>query len=527
MSTEKYEQGPASLDSVPFLGSAPLEQSGGQVRRRARVTVPESATAHLTGELGRGRRSAQPAPREILSAGPGPLAEFEQEFAEPVDEDEYWVAITEIYEEAANLQATALEQRRDLDQDQIEELGRNHFQTAIRNYLTRSVTAYGTESGWDEATRNRAARDLFNRMFRLGRYQDFVEDETIENVHINGYENVFVKRVDGSTERVQPVARNDDEMVAEFSKFLQRKGEAARPLDQANPDVDADLMESVRLAATLPPLSLRPSMVLRIHRHLDITLDDMVRYENLTPAMAHLLKVAVAAERSVIVSGYGGVGKTTLLRALADQIDPYEQIVTIENERELHLHKLSSRVLPPVAFEYRAPGESGAGEWTLDDAVNKALRKNARRIFVGEVRGGEISAMIRAMQGGAGTFSTAHAETPEECIDVLLGLGSKVHDHGYTARQLGRLVHFVVQMDTMVKDGTKIRRITEISQVTPHEMQPGQGGTGVGLTPLFKLDPSTGDTTARFVSLPTDEKLLERLKRHGLDTQLLQSGGAL
>lgn len=520
------QHGPASLDSIPFFTTPDNGAAGSEkpAKRRSRVgAVPTSAAQHLAGSLDTKRQANTVAGGSLPEHEPETpsIEELESSyFGITPDEKSYWEAINEIYEEASANHSRALEEHAGLTDEEIEEIARTHFQQAIRNYITRQVTLSGTEARWDDQVKQRAEKDLFNRMFRLGRFEDFIQDPTIENVHVNGHENVFVKRSDGTTEQMPPFAGSDEEMIDEISKILQRKGEGARAFDQANPVVHADLNESVRLVGTLPPLALRPTLVLRIHRLLDVTLDDMVRYGNLTAAMAHFLKVAVKAERSVIVSGYGGVGKTTLLRALADQIDPDEQIVTIETERELHLHKLSSRRLPPIAHEYRPAGESGAGEFSLEKAMETALRENARRVFVGEVRGNEVMAMIRAIQSGAGAFTTVHAEAPEEGIDVLTGLASRELSETYVARQLGRLVHFVVQLDMVEIEGRMQRRMVEISQVTP-----GEGDRGIALSPIFKLDVDAGDTDAKFIGLPSDERLLKRMRRYGLDTDRLQAGG--
>ena len=43
------------------------------------------------------------------------------------------------------------------------------------------------------------------------------------------------------------------------------------------------------------------------------------------------------------------------------------------------------------------------------------LRFNLDRIIVGEVRGGEVMAMFKAMQSGAGSLSTTHATTLSSC----------------------------------------------------------------------------------------------------------------
>ena len=52
---------------------------------------------------------------------------------------------------------------------------------------------------------------------------------------------------------------------------------------------------------------------------------------------------------------------------------------------------------------------SQAGEFTLSQALFDSFRFNLSRQIVGEVRGHEILAMLKAMESGAGSISTTHA----------------------------------------------------------------------------------------------------------------------
>ena len=86
----------------------------------------------------------------------------------------------------------------------------------------------------------------------------------------------------------------------------------------------------------------RPSVVIRRHRLMEVTLDDLVARQMLTPVAASFLHAAVRARKSIVVSGGQGAGKTTLVRALCAEIDPYEAIGTFETEYELHLYEYSA-----------------------------------------------------------------------------------------------------------------------------------------------------------------------------------------
>ncbi|MCP6657867.1 CpaF/VirB11 family protein, partial [Klebsiella pneumoniae] len=87
-----------------------------------------------------------------------------------------------------------------------------------------------------------------------------------------------------------------------------------------------------------------------------------------------------------------GAGKTTLVRALCAELDPWERVGTLETEYELHLHEMPERHRRITAWEARpGSGERGAdgraaGEITLDQIVYGSFRFNLERFIVGEVR---------------------------------------------------------------------------------------------------------------------------------------------
>ena len=55
--------------------------------------------------------------------------------------------------------------------------------------------------------------------------------------------------------------------------------------------------------------------------------------------MADHLVTAVAERRNILISGGTGTGKTTLLNALAETIDPADRIVLIEETSEIRIEK--------------------------------------------------------------------------------------------------------------------------------------------------------------------------------------------
>ena len=509
----------------------PFFQSNSTTQPDAPATpfqIPDAARAHL-GRAGRTRVSP-PNPTADIPADEvnRRVAAFEDEIRDvgqpSIGDESFWLAVAEFRRKAADRHVQSLEGRHGLNEEAREEMGRQHVIDVVSEHVAEQLRSDGQRSVWSDSYRQQVIKATFDQMFRLGRYQELLDDPKVENVHIHGHDLVFVEYSDGEMVKVAPVASSDEQLMEDLQFFANRNGDEARPFSSAQPDLDMDLLGYVRLAAVAMPIAERPSAVLRIHRYINISLDQLVEFGTLSHDMAHLCEMIVKAKKTVVISGEGGDGKTTLMRAMAGKIGPMEQIVTIEKERELHLKQLHGRIVPPFALQYRpGSGERDAyghspGEYTLEKCMEKALRLNSRRIMVGEVRGPEIVSMIHAMQAGAGTMSTTHADGPDDCIDRLAGLGIERYGKSYMMEQLGRHIDFVIQMGKGVdQDGNSVRRVTHISEVLPAE-----GERGVATQDVFRLDP--GDRQAHFRRLPSNERLLQDLIRAGLDVSRFRGG---
>lgn len=263
-------------------------------------------------------------------------------------------------------------------------------------------------------------------LFGLGRLQPLVDDPEIENIEVNGFDQVWLAYRDGRVERGPAIAASDDELIELVQSLGARSGSAERTFSTVKPSLHLRLDDGSRLAA-IAWVTPRPQIVIRRHRVSDIDLPGLVRLGTIDTALEAFLRAAMRAGRNIVVTGLQNSGKTTTLRALASEFPPEERFATIEREYELHLHELTHRHPRVVAMEARegsaerAAGGNG-GEVTLSELVVDALRMNVRRIIVGEVRGSEVLPMLEAMSTGDGSLCTLHARSAHHAFDRLVTL---------------------------------------------------------------------------------------------------------
>jgi Flp pilus assembly CpaF family ATPase len=363
---------------------------------------------------------------------------------------------------------------------------------------------------------DRLARAVYDQRYGLGPLSDYLRDPQVENVDVNGCDQVWVTYASGERVAGPPVAATDDALITMIRTWATRGGQTARDFSAASPLVNVALTGSARLTATMS-VTPRPCVSLRRHGQPDITLGRLVQLGSIDATVAAFLSAAVRSRCNIIVTGGVNAGKTTMLRALASEIAPDERVATLESEYELYLHELGQHP-DVIAFEAREPNSEGVGAITLHDLIAHALRHNPRRILVGEVRRDEIMPMLEAMNSGQdGSMCTLHANSPAEAFDRILILGLR---GGLVLAE--RAIHILVGMavDLIVHvrrgyDGTRtVRFVTEILEVMP----PGDTERPA-VNRLFLPDARTGRAVAAHTPSPG---MLTRLAAAGFDAGLLE-----
>jgi len=261
----------------------------------------------------------------------------------------------------------------------------------------------------NEAEESRLAVELTDDMIGLGPLEPLLDDDEVTDVLANGPFDIYVERR-GKLERTSARFRDAQHLVNVAQRISSAVG---RRVDEASPMVDARLPDGSRVNIVLPPLVLNGGTIsIRKFPKQNITLDTMVRQQNVSPELSRLLQIAARCRLNTLISGGTGSGKTTLLNAISQHIDNDERIITVEDAVELRLQQPHV-----VQMETRPPNLEGAGHVAQRELVRNALRMRPDRIVVGEVRGAEAFDMLQAMNTGHdGSMSTVHANSPRDAL---------------------------------------------------------------------------------------------------------------
>ncbi|MFM9442591.1 CpaF family protein [Streptomyces acidiscabies] len=290
---------------------------------------------------------------------------------------------------------------------------------------------------------------VLREVFGLAGLEPLLRDARVENINVTG-ERTFVRYADGRRERLPPVVASDAELVDLIRELAARSGVEERRFDRASPGVSFQLPGGERAFAVMA-VTRRPSLSIRRHRFERVTLAQLRANGTLDAALESLLAAMVRARKNILVTGGTAIGKTTLLRALAAEIPPWERLVTVEDTYELGLDTDERAHPDVVAMQAREANIEGQGEVSQAELVRWALRMSPDRVIVGEVRGPEVIPMCNAMsQGNDGSMGTLHASSSRGAFTRLAAYAVQGPEHlplEATNLLVAGALDFVVHLD--------------------------------------------------------------------------------
>ncbi len=367
---------------------------------------------------------------------------------------------------------------------------------------------------FNQAEQRHLVTVLLDDMLGLGPLESLLADDSVTDIMVNGPKQVYVERR-GKLELTEFVFRDNTHVMSIATRIVTQVG---RRIDESSPLVDARLLDGSRVNIIAPPLAIDgTSISIRKFAKKGITLDIMARQNNISPAMATVLKIAARSRLNILISGGTGSGKTTLLNAMSQMIDTGERIVTIEDAAELQLQQPHV-----VRLETRPSNLEGKGEITMRDLVKNALRMRPDRIILGEIRSAEALDMLQAMNTGHdGSLSTIHANRPREALtrlENMVSMAGFALPSRAVRMQIAAAVNMIVQISRM-RDG--VRRVTSVTEIVGME---GDIITTQDLfTYQFEGEMPDGKLKGKFTSGGLRPNFTPRAEYFGLDKALLEA----
>lgn len=396
----------------------------------------------------------------------------------------------------------------------LDNLNLSALEHASESELRQEIVAISTEALDDMSMvlnkdeRSTLFQELYHEVMGLGPLETLLQDDTVNDILVNGPQQIFVER-SGKLTLTDITFKDERHLLRIIDKIVSAVG---RRVDESNPYCDARLADGSRFNCMVPPIAVDGSLVsIRKFKKDKLGVDDLVRFGAFTEEMAAYLQAAVATRLNVIVSGGTGSGKTTTLNALSSFIDNTERILTIEDTAELQLQQTHVG-----RMESRPSNVEGKGAVTQRDCLRNALRMRPDRIIVGETRGEEVIDMLQAMNTGHdGSMTTIHANSARDGISRLenmIAMAGIEMPIKAVRSQIAAAVNLIVQASRL-QDGS--RRMTSITEIT------GMEGDVISMQEIFRYErlglAPDGKIIGRFTATGVRSAYSDRFRAWGYD----------
>jgi len=314
--------------------------------------------------------------------------------------------------------------------------------------------------------------------------------------------------------------RSEEELRRIINKML---AQSNRKVDESHPIASSKLKDGSRVEVQIPPVAAniskdgQPGSYITVRKFRDIPLlfESLVDSNMIDLKIAYFLLYAIKGKLNIVVSGGTSSGKTTFLNSITRFIDEGDQLLTIEDTKEmkpqLPCHAIRS-------FEAKPPNEEGEGEITIESLLRTALRSSPRRIIVGECRGPEIVTMLNAMNTGhPGSMTTIHSDDTKEAVVRMENMFLEARptaNMSFVRTQIISAVDLIIQL-VRFPDGT--RRVVKISEP---ERRVEEGGV-VSMLDLFEYQRTNEtnnpmDSSGKFKAISASSRAIAKMLQNGV-----------
>lgn len=278
----------------------------------------------------------------------------------------------------------------------------------------------------------------------LGPIEALLDDSEVIEIFVHRYDQVFVRK-SGNLIRYAFCFGAPEFLELAATRLL---GKLKGPIQQVTFD------DGTQVSVSLPPLTDGPVIAVSKPREIKCSFDDLVANKTVSSSAATFLQNAVAAGKSILVTGPQKSGRTTLIAALAAELRSGFRTIAIEDASNLALPEFTIRFKndPTTTF----------------NPVEAALQMHPDRIILDPCNTKNSYAWVNAISSGtAGSIASVFGTTTSDALGrlesmVLLG-ENRLSPRG-VREQISRAVDVVIVLNR-TENGSKIQQISEVSGV--------------------------------------------------------------
>ena len=252
---------------------------------------------------------------------------------------------------------------------------------------------------------------LYSEMAEYSILTKHLSDSAIEEVNINGWDDIAITYRDGRIEKTDEHFFSPRHATDIVKRLLHHSGMI---IDNATPIAQGHLPGNIRVTALKDPIvdeNRGISVSIRMLHTQSVDRQYLLDTGALTEEMMSFLETCLRYGVSFVIAGRTSSGKTTLLNTLLGSVPDGKRIYTIESgARELDLVKRDKdgKVINNVVQTLSRPSDNPIYDVTQDSLVRTALRFTPDVICIGEMRDNEAHDAVEASSTDHTVITSVH-----------------------------------------------------------------------------------------------------------------------
>lgn len=288
----------------------------------------------------------------------------------------------------------------------------------------------------------------FDKIYHLSYLEEYIKSDKLQEIIIHSNKNIQIDSIDRQINTLDSLT--EDELQYSLEVLAQRNNKEwnnSTPFISFQTKIFGELFR-ISLCHFSTSAENRSKAFLRKIQKTSFKINDFCH-----PSINEYIANSVKIKKNIMICGATGSGKTSLLRAMLNQISREEHIITIEDTYEL---KLENKL--QTSFISKRSKQNSMKEY-----CKYAMRMKPDRLLVGEIRGEEIVPfLLSGNSGHKGMMSSIHANSAYDCISRLALLFQIYSDQkGLSYENVIQLICGSIDEIIYVKN----RKITEIIKI--------------------------------------------------------------
>lgn len=357
----------------------------------------------------------------------------------------------------------------------------------IKQFIENQLTHTFQHVSLSKQKKDLLIKDLAQSIGGYGPLDEFFKDTNVSEIHVNGINNVLVKR-NGKLQKAEVTFKDPQHLktIIEHIAF-----NADKKLEEKDQIINFKLPDGPNINIINPPTAVDgPYLSIKKIKKPIGTFEDLIQQGMLTKEIQETLSAAVKLGLNIIISGTSNYEKNSLLNCLVSQVNNNERIIAIDisKSQQGNLIKLIS-----------------SDKISRKDLLLNAINMQPDRIVAGEDLNKEVLDIVMAMNNGInGCILTSYSDFDDDTIprlETLCQLSGTNLPEKTIKSIISKAINLIIHISKTTDNSNRITSVNEIL---------GADGNTISMQKIFSFE------NGEHISTGIKPKFIGSFKENGL-----------